>query len=464
MIDLHQNQEYQKNAKVVTLMKSFNTTGACIPTKHYMIDLKSRMIQIKAMIEAGEYFTINRARQYGKTTMLTALRHYLQDDYAILSLDFQALSHASFETEGAFVQGMSRIIQDAKEFMDAPIPNKYVEAFSTLDEKDTTQVKMDDIFRIFSRWCQDTDKPIVLMIDEVDSATNNQVFLDFLAGLRLLYLRRIGNPRFRTFQSVILAGVTDIKNLKRKIRPDEPQKFNSPWNVAADFKVDMSFNIQDISGMLKEYESEHHTKMDILTVATTIYAYTSGYPFLVSRICKLLHEDDTLAWDAHGIGEIVCRLLLEKNTLFESLIGKIHEHPKLKEILQRILFAGETISYNPDNISINDAEMYGFVKNKNGKLQISNRIFETRLYNFFLSEDEIQNASMFQLASDEKDKLIHNNRLNMKYLLERYVTVFHAIYGDLNDKFDEAEGRRHFLLFIRPIINGTGNYYIEAMV
>lgn len=79
MIDLHQKQEYQKNAKVVTLMKSFNTTGACIPNKHYMIDLKSRMIQIKAMIDAGEYFTINRARQYGKTTMLTALRNYLQE-------------------------------------------------------------------------------------------------------------------------------------------------------------------------------------------------------------------------------------------------------------------------------------------------------------------------------------------------------------------------------------------------
>ena len=41
------------------------------------------------------------------------------------------------------------------------------------------------------------------MIDEVDSATNNQVFLDFLAQLRGYYINR---SRFATFQSVILAG------------------------------------------------------------------------------------------------------------------------------------------------------------------------------------------------------------------------------------------------------------------
>lgn len=30
------------------------------------------------------------------------------------------------------------------------------------------------------------------------------------------------------------------------------------------------------------------------------------------------------------------------------------------------------------------------------------------------------------------------------------------------DKFKEEDGRRYFLLYLRPIINGTGNYYIES--
>ena len=60
------------------------------------------------------------------------------------------------------------------------------------------------------------------MIDEVDNASNNQVFLDFLAQIRAQYIERDIQP---TFQSVILAGVYDIKNLRRKIRPDEILSF-----------------------------------------------------------------------------------------------------------------------------------------------------------------------------------------------------------------------------------------------
>ena len=82
----------------------------------------------------------------------------------------------------------------------------------------------------------------MLIIDEVDSATNNQVFLDFLAQLRLGYLTREKNPGHPTFRSVVLAGVTDVKHLRARIHPDGESRVNSPWNIAADFDVDMSLS------------------------------------------------------------------------------------------------------------------------------------------------------------------------------------------------------------------------------
>ena len=60
------------------MAKVFNTYGYCDPQLHYMVDLTSRLEQIRAMVDDEKYFTINRGRQYGKTTVLTALAEYLQ--------------------------------------------------------------------------------------------------------------------------------------------------------------------------------------------------------------------------------------------------------------------------------------------------------------------------------------------------------------------------------------------------
>ena len=70
------------------MSRTFNITADCKPSLHYMVDITDRLEQIKKMIDAGQYFTINRARQYGKTTILRALAKYLVQDYVVVSLDF----------------------------------------------------------------------------------------------------------------------------------------------------------------------------------------------------------------------------------------------------------------------------------------------------------------------------------------------------------------------------------------
>lgn len=50
----------------------------------------------------------------------------------------------------------------------------------------------------------------------------------------------------------------------------------------------------------------------------------------------------------------------------------------------------------------------------------------------------------------------------MHRILEKFTEHCNELYGDKNKAFIEDEGRRYFLLYLRPIINGTGNYYIES--
>lgn len=106
-------------------MKQFNTTAVCIPSKHYMVDLSQRVKEIKTLVDEGKYFTINRARQYGKTTTLMALKQILKTEYIVLSLDFQRVDHDVFENGATFSQAMSRLIMDAHEFEDVPVPEKH---------------------------------------------------------------------------------------------------------------------------------------------------------------------------------------------------------------------------------------------------------------------------------------------------------------------------------------------------
>lgn len=444
--------------------KTFNTDGYCDPEWNYMVDLTERLKVIRGMVDAGKYFTVNRARQYGKTTVLTALADSLEKNYKVVSIDFQTMGSLAFESEMSFVAALSEELMD----LDVELPCDIREKLSAFADKTARSISLQTFFKVLKTWCQKSEKRIVLIIDEVDTAANNQVFVDFLAQLRAYYLKRKKSP---TFQSVILAGVYDVRNIRQKLQPDDEHKQNSPWNIAADFDVDMSFSAEDICGMLRQYEDDYHTGMDVREISELLYSYTSGYPYLVSRLCKLMDEKigkngyfeyKRAVWTKAGVMEAVKLLLSEKSALFESLISKLNDYPNLKKMIYLLLFQGQAILYNVDDTATDMLLMFGFIRVENEIVQIANRIFETRLYNYFLTRPETQNGDMYRLALQNKNRFVRNGRLDMESILDKFVKHFDDIYGDQEQRFVEEDGRRYFMLYLKPIINGTGNYYVEA--
>ena len=447
------------------MQKCFNINGLCYPDENYMVNLDNRLKEIKELVDSRKYFVINRARQYGKTTTLWALTNYLQAEYTVLSLSFQRLSTQSFADESLFSRSFLNMLLLRVYNKRSGITGLDGQVLQELKEaSESSELTLTDLFVKLSRLCETSQKPIVLIIDEVDSATNNQVFVDFLGQLRDYYLDR---RQTAIFHSVILAGVYDIKNLKQKLRPEEEHRYNSPWNIAADFHVDMSFSPADIATMLEEYVLETGTKMDIRRIAEKIYDYTSGYPYLVSYICKVMAENlngyakENGDWAESDISEAVKYILGNNNTLFDDMAKKISEYPELKKMLYEILFNGQSFPYNPNNQIIEIGTIFGFIKNEQGQAVVSNRIFETWFYNLFISEEALESPS-YKSASEMKPQFIENGRLNMEQILTRFMHHFTEIYGDCPESFKEENGRRLFLLYLKPIINGTGNYYIEA--
>lgn len=154
-------------------------------------------------------------------------------------------------------------------------------------------------------------------------------------------------------------------------------------------------------------------------------------------------------------------LMNDNNVLFQSLIGKLTDYPELRQVLYELLFTGKPIPYVSQNLYIDVASMLGFIKNNRGTVVISNRIFESVLYNLFISEEFATNK-MYNLGVREKNQFITGGHLNVRLILEKFVEAFDFLYGDSDETFLEDVGRRYFMLFLKPIINGIGNCYVES--
>jgi len=440
-------------------MKEFNVTGTCVPNKNYMVDITDKLKQIKAMIDKEEYFTINRGRQYGKTTTLFALENFLRDEYTVISISFEGLDEEEFANAEIFCQTFLKRISRALRFSD--VDKAYQEAWINTEVK-----SFDALGEHITNLCE--GKKLVLMVDEVDKASNNRVFLGFLSKLREKFLARRVNRDF-TFHSVILAGVYDIRNIKLKLIQEglltlgtgETTTHNSPWNIAVEFKIDMSFSAQEIETMLSEYEKDHQTGMHIPEVASEIYNYTSGYPVLVSGICKYIDEILENNWSPHGVRRAVTLILKEDSPLFQSLTKNLDSNQDLSHITYDILMLGGRWLFTFANPVVGLGVRYGYFAEVDNRLKISNKIFEMQITNYFVNKEQLVSLKPGS-PSSWHNEIIHKDKFNMQICLEKFAKYYHQHYSDKDSKFIEREARFFFLFFLNSLLNGRGFAHSES--
>ncbi|WP_346885126.1 AAA family ATPase [Clostridium sp. UBA4395] len=440
------------------MMKKFNITGTCIPNRHYMVDTSNKIDKIMKLISAEEYFIINRPRQYGKTTTLFLLNNRLKEteDFLPIKISFEGIGDLIFEDEKIFSKEFLQILADAILLTNSQLAN-FLEA-----EKSNVE-NFRDLSRVLTKFMLKTNKKVVLMIDEVDKSSNNQLFFSFLGLLRSKYLLRNEGQDY-TFHSVILAGVHDVKTLKIKLRPDEEHKYNSPWNIATDFNVDMSFSKEEIITMLDDYTENKRVNLDKEYFAERLYFYTSGYPFLVSKLCKIIDEnimdEDKLLWEKEYMDLAVKELLKDSNTNFDSLIKNIENNEELKTMVKSLAIDGNKITYNINNPIISFGIQYGIFRNENMRLKINNRIYELIIYDYMSSL--IETSTNIGSYNQRSGYIKEDGNLDVKKILIEFSEFMKHEYSEKREAFLEADGRLLFLAFISPIINGTGFAFKEV--
>lgn len=442
------------------MKKRFNITGTCRAEEHYMMDDSRRFQSIMEMVEYGDYFVINRPRQYGKTTMLSALRRELEkrEDYLPVFMNFQGLDSSVYVSDIAFGQFFYKQLVLALQRSNA-WTNKEALAHLSLPETITDlSERITDIVHL-------TDKKLVLLIDEVDASSNYEPFLVLLGMLRTKFLNR-DFPEHYTFRSVVLAGVHDIKSLKFRLRRPEDAQTNSPWNIATDFKVVMEFYPNEIAYMLRQYSAAEGVQMDFEAMSEKLYYYTSGYPFLVSKLCKTIAEDilpkkqDKSRWTLDDLEQSVQLLLRERNTNFDSLIKNLENNKQLYELVEAILLEGYKMPYDPHVSSIRLGEMYGIFQG-NGIVKMHNRIYEQIIYNY-MTVSRLQEFISEHKYNFKDAYLAADGSLDLPAVLRKFQAFMKEQYSKKNNELIEREWRLIFLAFLKPILNGQGHDFKEV--
>lgn len=348
------------------MQKYFNVSGICVPEKHYMVDILPKIEKItEEYIEPGYYFAINSGHLCGKSTTLYLLLKHLQTRYFVIGVTFIHIAYRMFDSEEDFIREFAEVVSLSLE--DEKLESVFMEDWDLYDESNLTFEKLFDKFRqIYAH----ADQEIVLTIHGIDERADNPHFLKFLEILQ-------NKDNKKIFHSVILFGIYELENSKL-------------LNIAEN----MFFSTKQIASMLKEYEEDHNFGIDIEKMSNEIYAYTSGYPYLVSQICKLLDEkiwkneefsDKSSAWCPEGIDSAVNKILEKgsKDILFYNLNRDLYLYPDLSNMFRSIILDGKSYPFTLTDKTVKKGSMMGYLKEKDRKVAVANRIFEMHLLEFY---------------------------------------------------------------------------------
>lgn len=457
------------------MAKRFNTEGKCIAARHYMANVSKKLARALEMIEQGDYFIISRPRQYGKTTALFSLATALRatGEYVVVNTSFEGLDDKTFQDEASFALDFVQLLGES---MQVHQPDNA----AILRDLATSVTSMTTLSRLITDFVLKTNKKVVILIDEIDQSSNNELFVKFLAMLRKKYLERDEIP---TFHAVVLAGLHDVKSLKLKLRPNEAQQYNSPWNIAAEFDVNMNLSPSEIKPMLEDYVQEQGVKMDTEWFANRLFYLTSGYPYLVSKLCKTIDEKilptkithadtvrTTQEWTEDDLNQAFSSILREAyNANFDTLMKNLEHYPDLYQLVFSVIFDGYKLEYNQHDPSVNLGTLHGiFARSEAGYLMIHNRIYRELIANMMISKWRISQLGNFNPVSVHSDfsgsYRLPNGGLDMERVMHNFQVFMRENHSDKDRKFLERDGRIVFLAFLKPIINGSGYEFKEPQI
>ena len=373
-------------------MRFFNTAGPIRREEHYHVPPLDQdrldADEVRLLIRQRKYFALHAPRQTGKTSALLELRDELNaaGEVRCVYVNVEVGQTAREDVAAGMRAILSALASGARHASD----DEWLAAtWPGILERAGPH---DALRETLSRWAESEAKPIVLLIDEIDTLVGDTL----LAVLRQL---RAGYPErpSRFPQSVVLCGVRDMRHYRfRSGAENAIVAGGSAFNVrAASLRLE-DFSPAEVESLLAQHTAE--TGQPFTAEARgAIWELTQGQPWLVNALAyeacfrNKAGRDRSRPITAAAVQDAREQLISRRETHLDQLADKLQEE-RVRRVIEPLLSGAPRVEPFPadDIVYVRDL---GLVR-RDDPMTIANPIYWELVRRVYRRDESVGGAPM----------------------------------------------------------------------
>ena len=430
-------------------MRFFNTEGPVRPDDHYHIPPLDRvnLDELLGLVRDKRYFVLHAPRQTGKTSALLALRDRLNagGEYRCVYADVEAGQAARENVAEAMRVILYQLESEEQATLAADaLADIWPGALERAGPLGALRASLE-------RWCMADPRPLVLLIDEIDTLVGDTL-LSVLRQLRAGYPDR---PR-RFPHSVILCGVRDVRDYRiRSTAQNALVLGGSAFNIKSESLRLGDFTEAETRALLAQHTQETgqaFTDGAIEAVRTR----SAGQPWLVNALCREAcfksetGRDRTRAITAGDVLDAQERLILRRDTHIDDLANKLRED-RVRRVVEPILAGASESAWSTEDVAyVHDL---GLVALDGGTPRIANPIYAE------VVPRHLNHAVQMGLPQQMAWYVDAEGGLDVAGLIEGFQTFFREHSQHWVQRFEryhEAGPQLLLQAYLQRVVNGGG--------
>ena len=420
-------------------MRSFSTAGPVRAADHYLIPPLSRidLDGVLGLVRDKKYFVLHAPRQTGKTSALLALADLLNGrGYHCL----YATVETARTTRDDVAQAVRVVLAALAQAANSALSDRFLQGVRADILADVgPELALNEAL---TRWAEAAPRPLVLLIDEIDTLTGDSL-LSVLQQLRAGYPDR--PERFP--QSVVLCGLRDVRDYRIGAS-------GSPFNIAAKSLRLGDFSRDETLALLGQHTAETGQPFDPEALEA-VWAHTQGQPWLVNALAygacfedKALRADRSRPVTEAAIAAVREDLILKRVTHLDYLADKLREE-RVRRVIEPLLIGAERHDFTDHDVGY--ARDLGLIA-RDAPVRVANPIYAEVL------PRELAWVAQETLDLSPPRYVRTDGSLDVALLLAEFQSFFRRHSEHWRNRFAYEEAWPQLLLqaFLQRVVNGGG--------